>query len=76
MMSSRSDVSLGRTIFLGEVSLTGVVKSIYFLEKRISEAVKLGFTRIVIPAQYTGNTPTGIDLVRISKISDLEKVIG
>lgn len=76
MMSSRSDVSLGRTIFLGEVSLTGVVKSIYFLEKRITEAVKLGFTRIVIPAQYTGNTPAGIELIRISKISDLEKVIG
>lgn len=52
-MSSRNDVSLGRTIFLGEVSLTGVVKSVFFLEKRIMEAVKLGFTRIVIPSQYT-----------------------
>ena len=41
MMSSRQDISLGKTIFLGEVSLTGVVKSVFFLEKRITEAVKL-----------------------------------
>lgn len=75
MMSSRSDRTLGRTIFLGEVSLTGVVKSVYFLERRISEAMKLGFTRIVIPAQYTGNTPSGAEIVRVSKISDLESVI-
>jgi DNA repair protein RadA/Sms len=57
IMSSKSGKSLGDTIYLGEVSLTGVVKNVYFLEKRISEAVKLGFTRLVIPAQYSGNLP-------------------
>jgi DNA repair protein RadA/Sms len=57
MISSRDNTTLGQTIFLGEVSLTGVVKSVYFLDKRIQEAIKLGFTRIVIPAQYTGNIP-------------------
>ena len=57
MMSSKSNISLGKTIFLGEVSLTGVVKNVYFLEKRIYEAAKLGFTRICIPAQYSGENP-------------------
>ena len=41
MMSSKLSKSLGNTIYLGEVSLTGVVKSVYFLERRIMEAVKL-----------------------------------
>lgn len=76
MLSSRLDISLGRTIFLGEVSLTGIVKTVYFLEKRITEAVKLGFTRIVIPAQYTGNIPSGVEAIRIMKVSELESVIG
>ncbi|MDD2693959.1 MAG: DNA repair protein RadA [Candidatus Gracilibacteria bacterium] len=75
MMSSRSGKSLGRSIFLGEVSLTGVVKNVYFLEKRITEAIKLGFTRIIIPAQYTGNIPSGIEVVKIGKIAELEGLI-
>ena len=76
MLSSRLDISLGRTIFLGEVSLTGIVKTVYFLEKRLSEALKLGFTRIVIPAQYNGNIPVWVEVVRIGKVNELESVIG
>ena len=76
MLSSRMDISLGRTVFLGEVSLTGIVKTVYFLEKRISEAVKLGFTHIVIPAQYSGNIPLWVEVIRIGKVSELEGVIG
>jgi len=75
MMSSRSGKSLGRSIFLGEVSLTGVVKNVYFLEKRITEAIKLGFNRIIIPAQYIGHIPSGIEVVKIGKIAELEGLI-
>jgi len=72
MMSYRSGSSLGKTIYLGEVSLTGVVKSVSFLEKRIIEAVKLGFDHLVIPKQYTGNIPAGINVTRIERISELK----
>lgn len=72
MMSSKSDRSLGDTIYLGEVSLTGVVKNVYFLEKRIMEAVKLGFTHIVIPAQYTGNLPGGAEYTRVANVKELK----
>lgn len=75
MVSSRSDISLGRTIFLGEVSLTGVVKSVYHLEKRISEAVKLGFDHIVIPSQYSWTLPKNISVDRIAQVSELGRII-
>ncbi len=75
MMSSKSNISLGKTIFLGEVSLTGVVKNVYFLEKRIYEAAKLGFTRICIPAQYTGENPPWVELVRIRTLWDMKWLI-
>ncbi len=68
MMSSKSNTSLGKTIFLGEVSLTGVIKNVYFLEKRIYEAAKLGFTRICVPAQYTGENPPWVELIRIKSL--------
>ena len=72
MMSSKSGKSLWDTIYLGEVSLTGVVKNVYFLEKRILEAVKLGFTHIVIPAQYTGNLPKWVEYTKIASVKDLK----
>jgi DNA repair protein RadA/Sms len=52
ILSSRMDVPLRGTIWLGEVSLTGIVKPVNMLERRISEAAKLGFVRIVVPAGY------------------------
>ncbi len=75
MMSSRLDTPLGSTVFLGEVSLTWVVKSVYALDRRILEAVKLGFTRIVLPTQYTWILPSWIDVVRIDRIGQLEGIV-
>ena len=72
LISSKKGKSLGRTIFLGEVSLTGIVKNTYFLERRIIEAVKLGFEKVVIPKQYNGLTPSGPEYIRIWNISELE----
>jgi predicted ATP-dependent serine protease len=70
-MSAKKWESLGRTIYLGEVSLTGVVKNTYFLEKRILEAIKLWFQRIVIPDQYGGQTPKWAEYIRIKTVKDL-----
>ena len=38
-----------KTVILGEVGLTGEVRSITYPEKRVNEAKKLGFTRIILP---------------------------
>ena len=37
------------SVFIWEISLTGQIKSVIFLEKRIKEALKLGFTHIYVP---------------------------
>ncbi len=38
------------SIFIGEISLTGQIKSVMFLEKRVKEALKLWSTDIYIPS--------------------------
>lgn len=37
------------TIVMGEVGLTGEIRSISFIESRLKEAMKLGFTKAIIP---------------------------
>lgn len=49
IISSKKNIPLGKHVFLGEISLTGIVKNIFGLQKRVDEAVKLGFQEIVIP---------------------------
>lgn len=37
------------TIYIGEVGLTGEIRSVSQIEKRIGEAKRMGFTKVVIP---------------------------
>ncbi len=72
LQSSKNNTSLGKTIFLGEVSLTGVVKNVFLLERRLKEAEKLGFTRAYIPASYDGNIPSGMECIKLKTIQELK----
>lgn len=48
--SSYSDKAAKKnTVVIGEVGLSGEVRSVGHIDKRIQEAVKLGFKRIIIP---------------------------
>lgn len=50
LLSSFKNVSLPEsTVVLGEVGLTGELRAIPFLEKRVQEAQKLGFQQIIVP---------------------------
>jgi hypothetical protein len=42
------------TAFVGEVGLLGELRPVHSLEKRISEARRMGFSRIVTPSSPTG----------------------
>lgn len=75
IVSSKQNISLGRTIFLGEVSLTGVVKNVFLCEKRLNEAAKLGFTDAMIPENYDGKIPENMNTIRVKNISDVMKKI-
>ena len=73
ILSSKNNISLGRTIFLGEVSLTGVIKNVFLCEKRLLEAAKLGFTNVVIPENYDGKVPENLNITRVKNISEIAK---
>ncbi|MBX9809763.1 DNA repair protein RadA [Candidatus Gracilibacteria bacterium] len=70
--SSKKEKPLGKTIYLGEVSLTGVVKNVLFLDRRLTEASKLGFTHAVIPASYEGKIPKGMECTKVKNVSELK----
>ncbi len=75
VLSSNEDIPIEtKTCFAGEVGLSGEIRSINRIEQRISEAEKLGFTRIFI-SKYNQK---GIDpkkykirIVAVGKISEL-----
>ncbi len=52
IFSSLKNVSLKKVVAVGEVGLLGELRNISSLEKRIKEAKKLGFTKIVTPTHY------------------------
>jgi len=72
LKSSKKNIPLGKTLFFGEISLTGVVKNVFLLEKRLAEGAKLGFTRAYIPERYQGKIPPKMEVIRIGNIADIE----
>ncbi len=69
--SSKKESPLWKTIYLGEVSLTGSLKPVYMLDRRLMEAAKLGFTYAVIPATYEWKIPKGMEVKRLKSVKDL-----
>ena len=69
--SSRDDVIIDGTVLVGEVGLTGEVRSVSRIEQRLQAAAALGFTSAVIPAgnikndhSYKGLKVHGVKSVR------------
>lgn len=77
IVSSKKNKPLGRRVFLGEVSLTGVVKNVFGLQKRVDEAVKLGFSEIVLPKNSGVKLRKGASaqLVEVGHIGELGKIV-
>ncbi len=61
------------TVCIGEVGLSGELRTVTQLERRIQEASRLGFRRAVIPAR-SGNLPSssklGLEVVSVSSASE------
>ena len=54
-----------KTIFIGEVGLTGELKKVVALESRIKEAERMGFERVIVPNQ---NIRLDLDFLNIKVI--------
>lgn len=78
LASSFKDVRLDpKTVVLGEVGLTGELRTVSFIEKRIKEASKLGFTKAIIPeANLKGlENSKDIEVIGVSNIEQALKIV-
>ena len=61
-----------KTTAIGEVGLTGEIRSVTALQQRLSEAARLGFTHCLIPRHGTQQitAPSGMELIRVRNIRE------
>ena len=75
IISSKLGKNITKTVvFIGEVSLTGKIKNVNNLEKRVKEAEKIGIAEAIIPNEnisYKGK----IKIRKIDTIEELVKII-
>ena len=79
VLSSNMDVPLDAgTCLCGEVGLAGEIRSVNRLEQRIAEAEKLGFRRILIPAEQLERLDTKrykLEVVGVKKVTDAFRLL-
>ena len=74
--SSFRDLPLGRDLAaVGEVGLSGEIRSVSSLNSRLSEIARLGFKRCVIPAHIKDDIrkPEGLELISVKDIREAVK---
>jgi DNA repair protein RadA/Sms len=62
---------------IGEVGLGGEIRSIHQMDKRLAEAKKLGFQRVVIPPKNVQSTrvPAGLTVVEVESVQEALAVL-
>ncbi len=71
--SSHRDKAIGNDLAaVGEVGLTGEIRSVTALNQRLAEIARLGFKRCVIPAHIRDDikAPKGLELVSVKNIRE------
>ena len=59
------------TVIVGEIGLSGEIRKVNNIEKRIAEAQKLGFKKILIPkGNLSLSDKFNIKIIEIEKITD------
>ena len=72
-----ADIALPpRTAILGELSLTGEVRPVSRLDKRIQECARLGFSHIVVPNSDTLPKVDGLNYTRVKNIREALCILG
>ena len=73
MASSYRDVPIGSDLAaIGEVGLSGEVRSVTQLDHRLSETARLGFRRCIIPEHVRGDVqaPPGLKLISVRNVRE------
>lgn len=77
VLSSNMDIALdASTCLCGEVGLAGEVRSVNRIDQRIQEAQKLGFKRILIPAEQKVDAKRfQIEIIPVKKVVDAFRLL-
>ncbi len=77
ILSSTTDAAIPRgTCMAGEIGLSGELRPVPRIEQRISEAAKLGFSRIVIPqSSRLGAMSADIEICRVGRLADAFRLL-
>ncbi len=75
--SSYYDVPIdSKTLIIGEIGLTGEVRSVQYIDRRIKEAVKLGYKRIIVPYyNIPENYPKEVSIVGVETIKEVFRLL-
>jgi DNA repair protein RadA/Sms len=66
----RNSVIASDIVCLGEIGLSGEIRNVSHLERRLSEAQKLGFRRAFVPAGAAVHAPAGMQLIAVRSVAD------
>lgn len=63
-------------VIVGEIGLSGELRMVSQMERRLNEAVKLGFRRCLMPkpARRLTDTPDGLEIIGVRSVSDALEV--
>ncbi|MCL6446158.1 MAG: DNA repair protein RadA, partial [Alicyclobacillus sp.] len=78
LASSLQDRALAAgDVYIGEVGLTGEVRSVTRLEQRVREAEKLGFSRCLVPlhSMHGWTPPAGIEVVGVRTVMEAMQLV-
>lgn len=71
--SSMKDVPLGHDLAaIGELGLSGEIRSVRALNQRLSEIARLGFRRCIVPAHVKDEIiqPKGLELIKVKNLQE------
>ena len=76
VLSSSMDIALPTDCCMtGEVGLAGEIRPVNRIDQRISEARKLGFSRILIPAGQKHQPVKGIQIVEVARVTEAVRLL-
>ncbi len=76
LASANKNVPLEKTVTaFGEIGLTGEIRAVSFAEKRVQNAVKLGFKKIILPKRNYDSVKKYADKIEIIPVSHIYEAI-
>ncbi|GAW32252.1 DNA repair protein RadA, partial [Carboxydocella sp. JDF658] len=57
-------------VIIGEVGLTGEVRRVNQMEKRLQEAARIGFKRAVVPSGQKLEGPAELEIIEVGTVAE------